>query len=214
MVEHPQIIVDSRERNTELLDTLNKLCEVTIKTIDIGDYCISDRVCVERKTIKDFEASMVSGRLFEQIKALSENYELPILLIEGNKECFFMNKNSIEGAIIFMYLNYRIQVITSKNPEETAYTLYRMTKQEEDESNHELSPKMGRRAKTDEQFMEYIIGNIPGIGSKIAKLLLNEFGTISTIVNADIEELTKIDKIGKKKAERIYDILHTNYNKN
>lgn len=213
MVEHPKIIVDSRERNTELLNTLNELCEVTIKTIDIGDYCISDRVCVERKTTKDFETSMVSGRLFEQIKALSENYELPILLIEGDREYFTMNKNSIEGAIIFMYLNYRIQIITSKNPEDTARTLYRITKQEEDESNHELSPKMGRRAKTDGQFMEYIIGNIPGIGNKIAKSLLKEFGSISTIVNADTKDLTKIDKIGKKKASKIYDILHSQYDK-
>ncbi len=211
MISHPKIIVDNRERNKELLDALGGLCSIHIETMDIGDYCISDRVCIERKTIRDFESSMITGRLFKQIKVLSENYKLPILIIEGDKADFILNGNSIEGAIIFLYLTYKIQIIISKNPKETAHILYRITKQEETLSDHDLSLKMGKSAKTDGQFMEYIIGNIPGVGNKIAKSLLTKFGSISSIVDADINDLTQVDKIGKKKSVEIYDILHKTY---
>jgi Fanconi anemia group M protein len=36
--------------------------EVVMRTLEIGDYLLSDRVCVERKTTSDFISSLISGR--------------------------------------------------------------------------------------------------------------------------------------------------------
>ena len=42
-----KVIVDQRERNVELLDSLCELgIESSIDTLDIGDYLISDRLCI------------------------------------------------------------------------------------------------------------------------------------------------------------------------
>ncbi len=211
MLDKPKIVVDRRERNRELLSELGRMCDVVMKTMDIGDYLISDRICVERKTVRDFESSLVNGRLFEQIRALSENYELPILIIEGDRNGFMMNENSIEGAIVSIYIKYGIQSILSDSPEKTAHILYTITRQEEREYDTEPSPKMGRKARSDSQFMEYIIGNMPGIGMKLARSLLERFGSVSGVADAGVGELMEVEKIGKKKAERIHSILHREY---
>lgn len=211
MQDKPKVVVDKRERNTDLLSELEKTCDVTMMMMDIGDYLVSDRVCIERKTIRDFESSLVNGRLFNQVKALSENYELPILIIEGDRDEFMMNSNSIEGAIISIYIRYGVQSILSDSPEDTARILYNITKHEEREDNTEPSPKKGRKALSDSRFMEYIVGNIPGVGGKLARSLLERFGSVSSIAGATQDELMEVDKIGKRKAEMIHRILNEDY---
>ena len=60
-----KIIVDQRERNLELINALHENgVEVEIKTIPVGDYILSDRICVERKTVSDFESSIINGLNF------------------------------------------------------------------------------------------------------------------------------------------------------
>ena len=52
--------------------------------LTIGDYVLSDQICVERKAIYtgDLFSSFVSGRLLQQIENMERYYEKPILLIE------------------------------------------------------------------------------------------------------------------------------------
>ena len=56
---------------------------------------------------------------------------------------------------------------------------------------------------------KYILSSIPFIGDRLAENLLTYFRTISDVANASIEELQKVPKIGKKKAELIYRIFHS-----
>ena len=53
-----------------------------------------------------------------------------------------------------------------------------------------------------------ILDNIPGIGEKRKTILLKEFGSISALKNASIEEISSIKGIGKHFAKRIYDYIH------
>ncbi len=210
-----RIIVDTRERNEELLDALKMNgIEIERNTIPVGDYILSDRLCVERKTMNDFQASVINGRLFEQINALKNTYELPLILLESSTEEFYMSKESINGALCSIFLRERIQIIRSSGPIETADILATLAKQEQIVELRMPSLKGGRRAYTKKQAMEYIIGNIPGIGPKLAVSLLMHFKNIKGIANAEIDELTKIDKIGKKKALQIKAVLNDCYDDN
>jgi hypothetical protein len=51
-------------------------------TIEIGDYVLSPEICVERKSVSDLVQSLASGRLFNQAKAMTRAYKMPVLLIE------------------------------------------------------------------------------------------------------------------------------------
>ncbi len=207
-----KIIIDSRERNTELISALeDRGIEAMIKTIAVGDYIISDRVGIERKTVSDFENSLMNGRMFEQLARLKEAYERPILLIEGSREDFRLKQNVVFGAIISMYIDDNLQVLLSEGIDDTADMLFSLAKHEQSEKARMPSLKGGAHAYTDSEYQEYIVGNIPGVGPKLAKALLSHFGSISNIANSDIEDLLKIDKIGKVKAQRILDILNVDY---
>ncbi len=205
------IVVDKRERNAELIAELERLCSIRFEIMPSGDYLISENVCVERKTVRDFESSIINGRLFEQISALREDYQRPILLIEGDESDSSLYHGSVYGAIVSAYIRYGVQVVRSRGPKESAELLYIMARQESDGSTREISPKRGRRARSDDAFIEYIVGNIPGVGIMLARSLLKEFGSVRAIANANIEDIMRVDGIGRKRAQRVYEIMHREY---
>jgi ERCC4-type nuclease len=55
---------------------------------------------------------------------------------------------------------------------------------------------------------KYILAAIPNIGNRLAENLLSEFNTISNVASASVAELRKVPKIGEKKADLIFRILH------
>lgn len=208
----PKIIVDKRERNGELLDALKERgSEISFKTLHVGDYVASDRICVERKTVSDFESSVMNGRLFEQLERLREHYDFPILILEGDGEGFKLKKNVINGTIASIYVDYSIPVMISDGPSDTAELIFDIAKREQGGKVREPSLKGAAHAYTSEQFKEYVIGNLPGVGPKLSRSLLKHFGTVKQIANASIEQLMDVEKIGKKKAGHIHEIMNREY---
>ncbi len=207
-----KIIVDQRERNLELINALHENgVEVEIKTIPVGDYILSDRICVERKTVSDFESSIINGRLFEQLDKLKQTYEFPLVLIEGNVSEFRLNLNAIMGAVVSIYVEYRIQTLFCFDVFDTANTIKTIAEHEQRTEKRMPSLKGSARAYTNDEFKEYIIGNLPGIGPKLARMLLIKFKTIKNIANSSAAELEKVEKIGKKKSRRVHEIFTEEY---
>lgn len=207
-----RVIIDERERNAELKEALEANgIELDERTIHVGDYIISDRVCVERKTVSDFESSLMSGRLLDQVKRLKQNYELPIIIVEGDPDEFRLGRNVITGAMIALYVDNGIEVITSRSPKETSDIITTIAKHEQNGNLREPSLKGGRRAYSTSNYQEYIVANLPGIGPKLARSLLKHFKSIKRIANADVKALMKVEKIGKKKAEAIHATLNKTY---
>jgi Fanconi anemia group M protein len=207
-----KILVDNRERNFDLIDKLGEIgADLEFSSLPVGDYILSDRVGVERKGIADFENSIMNNRLFDQIERLSSSFEKPILIIEGDGSEYRLSSRVIIGTIISLYIDYGIQVLLSANEEETAEILYMLAKREQDKK--ERFPRIIgiKRAFSDEEWQRNILASIPGVGPKLAYEILKEFKSIKGVANANIEQLMKVDKIGKKKAKRIYDILNLEY---
>ena len=65
--------------------------------------------------------------------------------------------------------------------------------------------------QTDKEMQEYIVASLPGIGTTLAKPLLEEFKSVKKLFMAKHERLEKVSLIGKKKAERIREILDKEY---
>ena len=110
------IIVDHREHADTLLHTLEMEYdfEISVTTLKYGDYFIEPDITIERKTTKDFIASILDGRLFNQAYRLSEFTKRPIIIIEGssftNLDINF-SLDSIKGALITLAQTYHIPVL-------------------------------------------------------------------------------------------------------
>ena len=84
-IEELRIIVDEREKKSGIPKLLCSIgVKTEIKTLPIGDYIVAPETIVERKTIRDLLSSIFDGRLFDQCSRLTEHYQHPILLVEGN----------------------------------------------------------------------------------------------------------------------------------
>ncbi len=203
------IIIDNRERNYELLESLSQNnIKISFKQLAVGDYIVSDRMCIERKTISDFESSILDSRIFDQAKRLSMSFDKPIMILEGDMLEARLSRNVILGTIFALYREYNVPVINSLNPSETSYLLSKFAEKEQIDEKREPKLLGVKKAYSDYEWQLLILSSIPGVGIKLAKSLISRFHSIRNISNATTEELTEIEKIGSKKAERIYKVLN------
>ncbi|RLF11546.1 MAG: hypothetical protein DRN54_02355 [Thaumarchaeota archaeon] len=56
--------------------------ELEIKSLDVGDYILSDEYAAERKTITDFVSTLMRRKLFEHVFALKDAYPNAFLIFE------------------------------------------------------------------------------------------------------------------------------------
>ncbi|MDD4251060.1 MAG: DEAD/DEAH box helicase [Candidatus ainarchaeum sp.] len=213
------IFVDSREQASSVAKELfEKKCKIIMKPLNIGDYVLSQDVCVERKTVEDFLNSMIDGRLFNQLIDLRENYPKPLVIIEGNMNDLYkirnMHRNAIIGAITSIALDYNVPILNTKDSSETAEYLYVIAKREQIAKEKDIRIRMGRKGLTTHEQQQYIVEGFPLVGPLMAKKLLEKFENIKGIINASEKELIEIENMGLKKAKKIKKILEEKYEPN
>lgn len=214
-MQQTRIIVDNRERNPELLAFLNRNgVDLTFAQLPIGDYILSDRMCAERKTEKDFENSIIDTRLFEQANRLSNSFEKAVMIIENDGSERAMGRNIILGAILKLHSEFGIQVLFSSSGEETAYILNKLADKEQQREGREPRLAGQKKASSTYQWQLLILGSIPGIGPTLAKSLIRHFKTLKNVALASPEELMEVEKIGRKKADKVFEILNSEFIQN
>ena len=206
------IYVDSREMKSEVIKKLYEMgVAVRIQNLDAGDYVLSDRVAVERKTVDDFIDSIIDRNIFDQLLRLKKAYLKPILIIEGNGLYKRLNPNAIRGALATIVVDFGIPIIQTANAEETAEILATIAKREQEGKERAVSPHVGKTKMTLKEQQEYVVSAISEIGPVLARNLLEHFQTIEKIATASEEELMKVPKIGRKIARRIRMLMTTPY---
>ena len=217
-----KIILDHRERNSGIkkelikqgLEVIEKQlvhADFIIRTMDLNKNILT--VGIEKKTINDFLNSIIDKRLINQIIELKKNFDIPLLIIEGTENIYELRNfhpNSIRGMLASIAIDFQTPILHTRNHRDTANLLAIIAKRlEKPRSLPSLLKK--RKPLTLKQQQEFIIETLPGVGPLISKNLLKKFSTIKNIVNADKEDLTKVEKIGKIKAEQIKKILEERY---
>src|SRR5450759_3640647 len=76
------IVADFRERPSDTFSVLSARPDVdlTLATLDLGDYAVAGHVSFERKSADDLGRSIIDGRLFRQMSALRLRAKRPVLL--------------------------------------------------------------------------------------------------------------------------------------
>ena len=217
-----QIILDHRERSSGIKKELIKQgLEVIEKQLAYADFIIETKdlnkkiltVGIEKKTINDFLNSIIDKRLINQIIELKKNFDISLLIIEGTENIYELRNfhpNSIRGMLASIAIDFQTPILHTRNHRDTANLLAIIAKRlEKPRSLPSLLKK--KTPLTIKQQQEFLVESLPGVGPQISKNLLKKFSTIRNIVNADKEELTKVEKIGKIKAEQIKKILEEKY---
>ncbi|MEM3555170.1 MAG: ERCC4 domain-containing protein [Candidatus Micrarchaeia archaeon] len=203
-----EVFVDEKESRCAVADILRELgAVVKIKTLPVGDFIISERAVVERKTRSDFESSIIDGRLFKQAENMIDNFEKCIMIVEGEEFEERVNRNALLGALSALILDYGIQVFFTRDLEGTAELIFALARREQLEKEVVVRLKGNKKALTLAEQQRMVVESIPGVGPKLAVALLKKFKTIENIMKASEQELREVEKIGKKKAKLIKRVL-------
>ncbi len=206
-IEKPVLIVDTRE---DLLfkDRLRSYgVKVVEKNLDVGDVIVSERICFERKSFRDFERSIIDKRLFDQISKMELSFEKPVLVIEGfDLEESSLKKNVLLGSLAFLLSNTNVSLIFTNDMEETAKLIVEVAKKEQFSNKSALSFVRLKKPVSKKGSKEFILTSFPGIGPKTARKLLERFGTLERVFSASISELVKAG-LPKKRAVEFKKLL-------
>ena len=228
-----KLLVDYRERS--VLKLVEDICEdVVVTQLSVGDYLLvsgSEGIVVERKTINDLLTSIRSNRLWDQLLRMMKTEKIAgyslkrrILLIHGNYKKYFENLDyetddlktswsQLMGAYMEILYVYNTPIIHVESDIAFKAFMKILITRESAGKNHKLpSAKWYMKpAKADlplKNRKKYILSALPYIGNQLASNLLDHFSTISDIAFAQVEDLKKVPKIGKKRAELIYKMFH------
>jgi Fanconi anemia group M protein len=211
-----EVYVDSREMRSGVAKALEaKGVRLDFRALEVGDYVLSDRVCVERKTAEDFLNTLFDpGRgLFEQITSMKREFLRPVLVIEG--EGLYTKRRispaAIHGIIASITVDFGIPVLFTANEEETASYVYTIARREQVERRRSVNPHAQKSSQTLSERQEYLVSAISEVGPVIAKNLLRHFGSVKRIAEASTEELMQVEKVGPKTAARIREIMDSQY---
>ncbi len=208
------IYVDNRESRSRVVAALAVYeCMIQPKMLMVGDYVVSDRVCIERKTSDDFLSSLVDKRLFEQMRGMKENFEKPILIIEGPSLYgrTGITPNAIRGALATIAVDWGIPILWTADAEETAGMIYWLAKREQVDQERAVSIREKKPRMTVAELQEYVISGLPGVSITLARRLLKKLRTIKSVINAGEEELKEVPGIGPEKAKKIRELSEAEY---
>ena len=208
------IYADYREKGNRVIKELDSMgVKLKLEKLEYGDYLLSSRCSVEFKTVDDFVDSLIDGRLMEQVKQLKSLYEKPIIVVEGGTEIFSVRNvhpNAIRGMIAAITVSFGVPILTTKSPKDTAEMFLAIAKREQGDVEKDFSLH-SQKPVTTKEMQEYFVSSLPGVGPSLAKSMLKHFKSVKNIMQATEEELTKVDKIGQKKARAILNIIEQDY---
>ena len=205
------IFVDTREDS--ILDYFKQYdCIIQRKMLLYGDFICSDRVCIEKKITKDFIQSITDKRLFQQLKAMKDNFEKPVLIIEGEESLYgYLSPNIIRGALAAVTVDLSIPIIWTRDLADTAGLVFWIAKREQIDEKREVSLRNKKVPETIKERQEYLISSLPGISSVRARDLLRHLKSPQKIFNANEKELQEVKGIGDKIAKNIKEVIEKEY---
>ncbi len=211
-----RIYVDERESRSEVPVYLRKRgAAIVWRNLDVGDYLVSERVAIERKTVNDLVKSVFDGRFFDQLTRLVEAYESPVLVVEGDltkARKFTSRWNAVLGALTSAVMEFNVPALFSTSPEDTAsIILFIARKERSGKKGVRMVVHKKPKLESIEDWQLYIVQSLPFVGPKTAQRLLEKFGNVQRVFTASIAELSKVEGIGEKKAATIVRILRSPY---
>lgn len=196
--------IDDRERGSTAAGALAEHPEVSweFKRLKTGDYVLEGLV-VERKTLRDFAASILDGRLFRQAERLAACTR-PLLILEGcaaDLATCGLRRPALQGALITVTLLYGIPVLRAQDGRETARLILYAARQMRRFAGG--VQRRGRQPKGKRALQIRLLQGLPRIGPSRTATLLSTFDSVLGTIQASQEDLEAVDGIGPRVAKGI-----------
>ncbi|CAG8531507.1 8007_t:CDS:10 [Paraglomus occultum] len=220
-----KVIVDVREFRSSLPSILHA-CGMTIVpcTLQVGDYILSPRMCVERKSVSDLIGSLNSGRLYTQCEAMSMYYKEPILLIEFDQNKAFtlqgvsdlkadIGVTDLSSKLVLLTLAFpRLAIIWSSSPHATV-EIFEDLKKSHEEPDAEKAMAIGVEEGEEIDSMynvnsQDVLRALPGITSKNYKRVMTQVENLKELSEMTLEQCQKL--IGDNNGKMLYEFFRNN----
>jgi Fanconi anemia group M protein len=215
--ESVEIVIDQRELDAPIARDLSTRdgIETRLETLEVGDYVLSDRVVVERKTVADFLDTLTGGdrSMFEQVGDAARHYARPVVVIEGGNLYGerSVHPNAIRGALSALAVDFGASVLRTGDEDETTDLLAVIATREQEQEDREVSVHGEKQSKTLAEQQEYVVASIAEVGPVTARTLLDHFGSVEAVMTADHESLQEVDGVGDVTADRIREVIESDY---
>lgn len=185
---------------------------------------------IERKSIRDLEASILDGRYREQrgrlLASCHENKTQPMYILEGSFSSGTgrLTKKALMKFINRLIFHYNIAVMQTASLSETAELIQTLVEQwKEDPTSLQRTTELIKvtdgihvqkkaNAMDPRQFAICCIAQCPGVSVKAAEQLVITFGSLPGVLQATKEEVEQVKvgarKIGPVVSKRLYELLH------
>jgi len=208
----PKIIADVREPDS-VCDSLEALgAEIEVKQLELGDYILSDRLVVERKTREDFEASIFDGRLFSQVSDLCAALPRVVVIVEGDApDESRLSRKALLGAYASLISDFGCALFFTRSASATAEMLFSLAHHEQVAKSRQLPVYAKRKARSVSDQQRAVVEALPNVGPALAEALLKYFDTVENVMSAPESELRQVEKIGEKKAKDLRKLVSSRY---
>ncbi|XP_071952439.1 DNA repair endonuclease XPF-like isoform X2 [Antedon mediterranea] len=220
-----KVIVDMREFRSELPSILYKKgIDIVPVTIEVGDYILTPDICVERKSVSDLIGSLKSGRLYNQVVAMTRYYTTPVLLVEfdANKSFSLQTRTTMTSEVSYQNISSKLALLTlhfpglrilwCPSPHGTA-ELFAELKANRMQPDVESALAITTTDKTDSidvyNHTPYdMLLKMPGINTKNCWALLKKVKDLSELSSLSIDQLEEL--LGSSlHANLLHKFLHT-----
>ena len=212
-----ELVIDQRELDSTIARDLSTRegIQTRLETLAVGDYILSDRVAVERKSVADFLDTLTGGdrSMFEQVGDMARHYSRPVVILEGGNlyEERNVHPNAIRGALSSLAIDFDASVLHTTDEGDTTDMLEVIATREQETADRAVSVHGEKSAKTLPEQQEYVVSAIADIGPVTARALLESFGTVEAVMTAREDDLLEVDGVGQVTAERIREVVGSDY---
>lgn len=208
------VTVDSREQKAGYhvaFDANEYVCNVNVEQIPIGDFVLDDEIVFERKTPSDFVKSLKNNRLESQVRRMTDEYgaSQTYLVIQGTlKDIHTLERSgfdnrAINGFISSMSARWSTPPLFLDNRYEVTDMVVRIGRKHSEETDRVVVKPDDTPEWSDADFFERALMQLHGIGPVTAERIYDEFDSLPEFVSTDTDRMTKIQRVGDKRADNI-----------
>ncbi|GFR04332.1 fanconi anemia group M protein, partial [Trichonephila clavata] len=205
------ILVDSRElaSGKPVISFLRNKFNMNpvVMQITSADYIISNKIAVIRILDSNFPGSIIPLKVIEKVKAISELYEKPFVIIETDrrKRSLGFNKSSTKCLQFSVHINVHptVKVLYSNSVDDTASLLYNLFEKEKQKGLHIDVPVVNPSS----QKLFNFYNSLPHVSPACAFNFVYHFPSIIRFFKSSAEELKKGGSISNTKAKAIFQYL-------
>jgi Fanconi anemia group M protein len=181
------------------------------RDLESADIVVSPRVAVAIRTVDQFIDEISDGSMFSTLGKLKHAYLHPILIVQGEPEGEGVQAGNaaVYDALSSLLAEYHMAILSTRNPPETAAQVVSLLKQEI--AKQEGGQKSVQTTLDVSTRQRFLVQGLPNVSATLAQRLLERFGSVKGIADADVEELMRVEGIGKVIAEGIHTVLRKKY---